>query len=197
MDFEHYSNLFQDIINNNQPEPPYTDPKYLTYAKLNYARMNRWQKTLPLDKELVKVFNAINQSQKWIIIVEPWCGDAAPILPFLVRLAAQSTFIEYDLQLRDREPFLINAYLTNGAQSIPKLIVRDEAGIDLFTWGPRPKVAQQLVNELKAANVDYDTLSTELQNWYNKDKGVELQRELLQLLRNLQLPQDIGLIEMR
>jgi hypothetical protein len=72
-------------------------------------------------------------------------------------------------------------YLTNGTKSIPKLIVRDEAGNDLLTYGPRPKATQQLVNRLKAANVDYETLNTEVQNWYNKDKGVELQKELLQL----------------
>lgn len=46
LDFQQYLNLFLDIINNEQPEPPYSDPKYLTYAKLNYARMIRWQKTL-------------------------------------------------------------------------------------------------------------------------------------------------------
>lgn len=63
------------------------------------------------------------------------------------------------------------------------LIVRDEAGKDLFTYGPRPKVAQQLVNELKAAHVNYDTLNSELQNWYDMDKGLELQKELSELLR--------------
>jgi hypothetical protein len=103
----------------------------------------------------------------------------------LIQLAELNQLILYDLQLRDQEPFLINSYLTNGTKSIPKLIVRDEAGKDLFTYGPRPKVAQQLVNDLKASNVNYDTLNTELQNWYNKDKGVELQKELLQLFKGL------------
>lgn len=87
------------------------------------------------------------------------------------------------MQLRDQEPYLINSYLTNGAKGIPMLIVRDEAGKDLFTYGPRPKVAQQLVNELKAAHVNYDTLNSELQNWYDMDKGLELQKELSELLR--------------
>ena len=181
MDYIDYLKLFEKITNSNQPEPPYTDPKYLTYAKLNYSRMNRWQKTLQLNEDLVNELKKINSAQQWIILAEPWCGDAAPTVPFLVKLAEQNPLIQYDLQLRDEEPFLINSYLTSGTKSIPKLIVRDAAGNDLFTWGPRPRAAQQLVNDLKASNVDYETLSTQLQNWYNKDKGVELQKELLQL----------------
>jgi hypothetical protein len=194
MDYQQYVKLFEEIINSKKPEPPYTDPNYLRYAKLNYSRMNRWQKTLQLEEGLVNELKKINRFQKWIILVEPWCGDAAPILPFLVRLAEQNPLIQYDLQLRDQEPFLINSYLTNGAKAIPKLIIQKEAGNDLFTWGPRPKVAQQLVNDLKASNVDYDTLNTQLQNWYNKDKGIELQRELLKLFRGLLLHQDAGLV---
>lgn len=183
MNYQTYLKLFEKIIDSNTPEPPYTDPQYLKYAKLNYSRMSRWQKTLKLDHELMNEVKTLNQPQKWIVITEPWCGDGAPIVPFLVRLAEQNPLIQYDLQLRDQEPFLINSYLTNGTKSIPKLIVRDEAGNDLFKYGPRPKATQQLVNRLKAANVDYDTLNTEVQNWYNKDKGVELQKELLQLFR--------------
>jgi hypothetical protein len=159
--------------------------------------MNRWWKTLQLDEDLVNELKKITGLQKWIIIVEPWCGDAAPVLPFLIRLAEQNPHIQYDLLLCDQEPFLINSYLTNGAKSIPKLIVRDEAGNDLFTWGPRPKVAQQLVNALKTSGIDYDTLNIELQNWYNKKKGTELQRELKQLFSYFLLHQRDDVVGIR
>ncbi len=185
MDYQTYLKTFEQIISSETHEPPYTDAQYLKYAKLNFSRMNRWQKTLQLNEDLVAEVKKIDSPQNWIIITEPWCGDGAPIVPFLVRLAEQNPLIQYNLQLRDQEPFLINAYPTNGTKSIPKLIVRDEAGNDLFTYGPRPEAAQQLVNSLKAANVDYDTLNTEVQNWYNKDKGAELQKELLQRFKGL------------
>jgi len=181
MDYQTFLKVFEEIINNETPEPPYTEPQYLKYAKLNFSRMNRWQKTLQLNEELVNKVRKIDEPQKWIIITEPWCGDGAPIVPFLIGLTEQNPLIQYDLQFRDQAPFLINSYLTNGTKSIPKLVVRDEAGNDLFTYGPRPQAAQQLVNKLKASNVDYDTLNTEVQHWYNKDKGNELQKELLQL----------------
>src|SRR5689334_4778445 len=119
MNYNTYLQLFREILNSKMPEPPYTDLKYLHHAKLNYSRMNRWQKTLQLNEDLIIELKKINKPQQWIIIVEPWCGDAAPILPFLVRLAEQNPLIQYDLQLRDQAPFLINSYLNNGAKNIP------------------------------------------------------------------------------
>jgi hypothetical protein len=181
MNYDQYIALFDDILIGKNPDPHYSDPKYLNYAKLNQARMNRWQKNLQLNSELVTEIKKITQSQEWIIIAEHWCGDAAPIVPFLVRLASQNTLIRYDIQLRDQEPFLINSYLTNGTKSIPKLIVRDERGKDLFTWGPRPVAAANYMNELKMSGIEMERVKLELQNWYNENKGEALQKELLQL----------------
>lgn len=183
MNYREYQQLFDDILSSSDSQPPYNNTDYMNYTKLNQARMKRWDKTMQLDEELVSALREIPQKQHWIIIVEPWCGDVSHILPFLVRLAEQSSNITYDLQLRDSEPFLINSYLTNGGKSIPKLIARDEAGNDIFVWGPRPKEAQELMTGLKARNADFETIKTELQNWYNADKGQSLQKELLEFYK--------------
>ena len=184
MNYSEYTALFEEIIKSERPQPPYDNPDYLEYTRLNFSRMTRWNKTLQLNEELVNRLKGLDRRQHWIIIVEPWCGDVAHSLPFLVRLAEQSPMVSYELQLRDSEPFLINSYLTRGTKSIPKLIVRDEEGRDLFTWGARPEKAQQLMNELKAANTDWETTKVELQNWYNNDRGTSLQRELLHWLQH-------------
>jgi hypothetical protein len=146
--------------------------------------MNRWDKQMQLDPDLVNAIKTGNQYRKWIIITEPWCGDAAHIVPFLVKLAEQSDFIEYDIQLRDKEPFLIEDYLTNGTRSIPKLVVRDESNKDIFSWGPRPEGAQVVMEQMKASNADFEDTKIALQNWYNHDKGASLFKELKQLLNN-------------
>lgn len=125
-----------------------------------------------------------DQRQHWIIIKEAWCGDAAHSLPFLIRLTEVNPLITYELQLRDTAPFLINSYLTKGTKSIPKLIVRDEQGADLFTWGARPRGAQQLMENLKSSNTDAATTKLQLQNWYNQDKGASLQQELMEAFLN-------------
>lgn len=186
MNYQEYFNLFETILKRDQQQAPYTKPVYLEYVKLNLSRMNRWFKTLELDEKLVSELKQLQDAQKWIILAEPWCGDASPTVPFLIKLSEQNPLIEYDIQLRDSEPFLINDYLTNGSKSIPKLIVRDAAGKDLFTWGPRPKGAQQLFDALRAEHIESQLLSANMQNWYNADKGVELQSELLRLFKTAQ-----------
>jgi hypothetical protein len=116
------------------------------------------------------------------MITEPWCGDAAHSIPFLAAIAEQSPKITYEIQLRDSDPFLINNYLTHGGKSIPKLIVRDLLGTDLFTWGPRPAASQELFNLLKSNGAQYDEITVKLQAWYNADKGQSIQKELLTLI---------------
>ncbi|MFD2874142.1 thioredoxin family protein [Mucilaginibacter ximonensis] len=179
MTYADYNNLFQQILDSEHPHAPYDAADYLHYTRLNQTRMRRWDRQLTLNNQLVDALKKLDQKQHWIIITEPWCGDAAHILPFLMQLAACNPLISYDIQLRDSPPFLIESYLTNGAKSIPKLIVRDEHGADIFNWGPRPKPAQQLRDTLKAADASYDVINNALQQWYNQDKGVSLCEELL------------------
>jgi hypothetical protein len=85
---------------------------------------------------------------------------------------------------RDKNPELINAFLTNGAQSIPKLIVLDNNTNRIIgEWGPRPSTATDMVNSYKK---EHGSLSPEfkqdLQVWYNKDKGVSVAEDLTKLL---------------
>ncbi len=178
MNYTAYKELFENILENLDLQHPYDDALYLDYTRLNRSRMKRWDKQLILDENLVSQIAHVTSPQHWIIITEPWCGDAAHIIPFLIKLAARNKLISYDIQLRDTKPFLIESYLTNGNKGIPKFIVRDESGNDLFDWGPRPKEAQELLDKLKADNADFETTKIALQNWYNHDKGVSLCKEL-------------------
>lgn len=183
MNYTEYQQLFDAVLQGKLTHAPYDNPHYVEYTKLNQSRMNRWNKQLGLNETLVEELKAISEPQHWIIIAEPWCGDAAHNVPFLVRMAEQTHLISYDIMLRDSPPFLIESYLTNGTKSIPKLIVRSE-GKDLFTWGPRPEAARELAAKLKAANTDADAVKLELQRWYNEDKGASLCREMTELLKS-------------
>ena len=88
--------------------------------------------------------------------------------------------------LRDENDELMQQYLTNGGKSIPKLIaVSEDLEKELFTWGPRPAEAVQLVIDLKAK---YGGITEEvkeaLQKWYIEDKGISLQNEMIELIKN-------------
>jgi len=183
MNFEFYLSHFESILNNPAPAAPYDQPDYFNYAKLNWARMNRWLKTGILSEEIKEIVAAITTPQTWIIITEPWCGDASHVVPFLHMVANLNPLIHVTYELRDSEPFRINKYLTNGGKSIPKLIIQNNLGEDLATWGPRPAGCQVLYDQLKAENADFETMKIELQKWYNHNEGKDILEELVAILK--------------
>lgn len=185
MTFEQYSSYFKTILDTplEEQNAPYDNPEYLNYTRLNWSRMNRWLKTGKLTEEFKNALQQIFEPQQWIVITEPWCGDAAHITPFLELAGWENPMISVSYELRDTAPFRIENYLTNGTKSIPKLIIKDDQGKDLGTWGPRPEGCQELYSRLKAENADFEKIKVELQQWYNSNKGLDIQNELSLLLK--------------
>lgn len=184
MNFQSYLDYFKGIIDQAEPPAPYDNPLYIEYTKLNWNRTNRWLAHGKLNEELVQLIKSISSRQRWIVITEPWCGDAAHSVPFVHLLASQNALIDLSCELRDSPPHRIEQYLTNNSKSIPILIVQNEQGEDLFRWGPRPREAQALHLDMKARKADFEEEKVTLQKWYNDDKGQMMQDELLQLLKN-------------
>lgn len=182
MKFENYLELCQSIVKSPSQYPLYADEEYFNYAKLNVSRMSRWLKRFEASAEIKDFFNSIAEKQQWILITEPWCGDAAHSVPQIFKLAEGNSNITLDIQLRDEEPFLIDQYLTNGGKSIPILVIRNEHGEDIAVWGPRPTKAQELFLKLKEEGKEFADIKEEIQKWYNEDKGTEIQAELKSLL---------------
>jgi hypothetical protein len=164
------------------------------YTRMNAQRMRRVEKTTVLDDELVDLMLSVQNKMTWVILTEAWCGDAAQTVPALVKIADASPLIEVKLLLRDENPELMDAYLTNGGRSIPKLIVLDaETMEEIGTWGPRPAPAQQLFMDLKAKEVPYQEFVEQLHGWYGKDRSKALLQEFKPLIRNwaqLQRPEE-------
>lgn len=183
MTFENYLQQFEDILNHPENHPTYQDDEYYQYTKMNWTRMGRWLKRFEPSEAFQQFVNTISEKQQWIIITEPWCGDAAHSVPMLTKMAAQNPNITVDIQLRDSAPFLIDSYLTNGGKSIPILIIRNQEDADLAVWGPRPKGCQDLFLSLKEQGKDFSDIKEEIQKWYNTDKGVEIQKEIQALLQ--------------
>lgn len=181
MTYAQFKALHDQILGGEIISPPYDREVYLNYVRLNKARMKRWDKRLTLDGAIVDLIQQTTKPMHWIILTEPWCGDAAHVVPFLDKMSELNPLINYDIQLRDSEPHLIEDYLTNGARSIPKIIVRDEHGTDLFTWGPRPKAAQRLLDMMKNQQTESEKINIALQHWYNEDRGQSMSAEIAKL----------------
>ncbi len=194
MTFQEYLNYFKNIIDApiEKQTAPYDHADYIDYTKLNWSRMNRWLKTGKLSEALKNAVREISIPQHWIIITEPWCGDAAHSIPFIQLASAENPLITVSYELRDSEPFRINDYLTHGAKSIPKLVIRNAEGIDLGSWGPRPSACQDVYDDLKAKKADFGKVKTSIQHWYNSNKGEDLQIELSELLNTTALLRKTG-----
>ncbi len=184
MNWNEYVEYTHQLLTSDPPPPPYDNPDYHHYTKMNETRMKRWVKTNPVTAETAAVVKAISQPQKWVVITEPWCGDAAHIVPILYLMSSLSDKISFELQLRDSGSE-IDRYLTNGSKSIPILIVRDEEGKDLFHWGPRPKEGQEMYLDLAAKKADFEVVKNAIQTYYNADKSLSTQKEIVALLKSL------------
>lgn len=163
----------------------------LNYSKLNIFRMNRLDKTTRLTEEAVSRIGNVNKKVTWLVITEGWCGDAAQIIPVLNKMAEENENIDLKLILRDENPEVMDAFLTNGSRSIPILIILDAATLEVLNvWGPRPEVVQEMVMSAKLkANSNpenseeiWDEVKKDTQLWYAKDKTKSIQKEVLDVL---------------
>ncbi|MBT8266427.1 MAG: thioredoxin family protein [Bacteroidia bacterium] len=157
----------------------------IEYTKLNQRRMKRWDKTIRLSEDHEKLIKEFDEKIIWLVISESWCGDAAHVIPVINKVAEVNPNIELRIVLRDDNPDLMDAFLTNGSRSIPKLIMIDAKSTEfLGLYGPRPSQATKMVTEFKE---EHGLLTPEfkedLQRWYNKDKGQTIIKDLLELLR--------------
>lgn len=184
--YDEYRQMGKDLLSQNKTTGLKQTETYLNFSKLNDHRMDRLDKTITINDELVKTLRSIKRPMVWVVLTELWCGDAAQNVPALAKMADMSKArVRLSLLLRDENPEVMDTYLTNGGKSIPKLIALDaETREELFTWGPRPKPAQQILHDYHTAgspeDVDY---KKDIQVWYIKDHTAALQNEFIELLK--------------
>ena len=181
--YSEYMHLMETVVLENRTTGPKQSEALAHYTKLNLARMQRLNKTASIHESLREVVDQTDIPQTWYILTEAWCGDAAQNIPTIVAASLSNPLITVRFLLRDENPELMDAYLTNGGRSIPKLIAVDEDFNEIFAWGPRPAGAQELLREYKANPVkSYSEFSEDIQRWYIADKTQSLKNELQELL---------------
>lgn len=160
--------------------------KLLKYTDKNEVRMASIDKSLNLIPEVQHTFGNA-KPVTWLVLTEGWCGDAASSVPIIAAIAAQfPEKINLRFYFRDENPELMDAHLTNGGKSIPKLIVLDESLRVLASWGPRPQVLQDQMNIWKAEyENDFSGLIRRVNAWYDEDRGVSIQKEIANMMDDL------------
>mgnify|MGYP006072718589 FL=1 len=184
MSYDTYMNLLLDLLADGKATGENQSEAMVEYGKMNVQRMKRLNKTIQLQQELQDVLNGLTRKMTFLVLTEGWCGDAAQNVPVFNKLVEHRKNIDLKLILRDENLEIMDAYLTNGRRSIPKLIALDSTTLEVIgTWGPRPEAAQFMVTEFKKIeNGDYTEFVKEVQLWYARDKTMAVQNELIDLL---------------
>lgn len=158
------------------------------YTGLNEVRMNRLEKTISITEENSQKLKNLKRNYIWLVISEGWCGDSAQLVPVIYKMAALSPNIDFKMVFRDENDELMNLFLTNGTKSIPKLIILDKNTLDILgDFGPRPQGAKQLIVDYKAQHgVVDDKGKAALHMWYLHDKGLTIQKEIMDLMTALE-----------
>jgi len=113
-----------------------------------------------------------------LAITEDWCIDTSSTVPFIARVAETVPGVHLRLILRDANPEIMDRYLTNGARSIPVVIVLDSNFREVGHWGPRPSELQAWVLANKGKIPTAEQVKEE-RRWYARDTGETTIREVL------------------
>ncbi|PQV51646.1 thiol-disulfide isomerase/thioredoxin [Jejuia pallidilutea] len=188
MSYKAYRELVKELAQKNATTGHEQSATLINYTKLNDRRMRRWDKTLKVSAASKKRLLGFDTKITWLVIAESWCGDAAHVLPVLNKIAEINSNINFRVVLRDENPQLMDAFLTFGNRAIPKLIIIDDATIEvLATYGPRPSEASGYVNRYKAMNGALtQSFKEDLQHWYNNNKGQNVIDDITEILSQLQ-----------
>ncbi len=184
MTYSDYRLLVSNLANERLSTGPVQTEALSNYTILSDRRMKRWDKTLKLGEDISRKLFNIKTPISFLVLTESWCGDAAPSLPIMNKIAEVSPKIDLKIILRDKNLDLMNLFLTNDAMSIPKLIILNATSKEVLgEWGPRPSIATRMALENKAANgVLKPEFKEKLQIWYNRDKGQDILNDLMELL---------------
>ncbi len=158
--------------------------KVRPYFIKNVPLMDTYDESYRVSESLKNLVNAA-PATTWVVITEGWCGDAAFNVPLLAALEkAVPEKIKLSLFLRDSNLELIDAYLTDGGRSIPKVIVLNQDLKKLGTWGPRPAALQTLMKQWKSEGLVLKDLIPKVKEWYDADNTRSLQEKLSALVKS-------------
>lgn len=186
LSFEEYLQLTHDILEQKVPRAGiYLNDNTFRYTGNNKLRMQKVLDNIVLNQKLYNLLSNLDEDWIWLVISEPWCGDASWGVPALCMIASASERIDFRVLLRDTHPDVMRAYQTEGSDSIPKLVcLRKSDMAELGTWGPRPAVLQNIVMQFKNDPAfEYRESVRRIHAWYEEDMTRSIQDELTLLVK--------------
>lgn len=183
--YSQYRQLIDKLLERGRTTGDKQSEKIVEYTRMNVQRMNRLDNQIELNQSLKNELQDLQSEWVWLVLTEGWCGDAAQNLPAINKMAEVSPKIEMKLILRDEYPEIMDAYLTNGSRSIPKLICLEVDTLEeIGTWGPRPASLQSKALEWKEdPELSNEEWGHNIHSWYAENKTQEQQKEFERLIQ--------------
>jgi hypothetical protein len=158
---------------------PYAD--FIGKVARNRSLWEGVYRTTPIPDGAVERARESGIGLRLLAIVEDWCGDGSNALPVIAKLAHLAGCLELRVIEREDNLDVMDRYLTNGARSIPIVIVLDSDYQELCHWGPRPAELQSWVMSNKDS-MPKDERFRQVRRWYARDKGASILAEMLDLI---------------
>ncbi len=137
--------------------------------------------------EAISLLRSIN-SQRVLVITEPWCGDSLAFLPVLLKMGDINGNWDIRIALRSENEDLMNRFLTKGGKAIPVFLFMKPDYSLMFRWGPRPASAQKLFEsyreKIDSGDIEMKDVHLKLRKLYAADRGNELMCTIIEELKN-------------
>ncbi|MAM18982.1 MAG: thioredoxin family protein [Christiangramia sp.] len=177
INYREYRQLVERLILTTSTTGEWTQNR-VNATRLNYTRMKRMEHLVDIPPEKKSIFQEVEDRQYWLLFAESFCDDAAQTLPVLKKLAGLSENIELKILIMNENRDLMKR-LGKDQKTILQLLITDEALNVLAQWGPRSRMATQMVNEYQKLHGRVDNeIKKQLQVFYNKDLGKQIIAEI-------------------
>jgi len=157
---------------------------YLDYSQKNVERMRDVYERTAVEDHLRDAIKGLGPEIRLLVLSGDWCGDCVANVPPIARLADLNLKIQYRILDRDRHDDLMQEFLTNGARSVPKVVVASGDMAKVATWGARPAECQAIMDQNKG-KLPKEEIVPMIRAWYEKDNGRTLLKEIWALISGL------------
>jgi len=158
--------------------------KYYFYSRYNWDRQQLVESRYEPAEAFLNAVGALPEHAQFHFITDDWCIDSAYSLPQVEAAARHRPDIRLEVYIRDEHLSMMDRYLTDGARSIPILVIRDRNGMDLERWGPKPDVLHRLRKQLQEGGAPGSEIVQATSDWYDDDGWLEVERELTACILN-------------
>jgi len=159
--------------------------RYRFYSKYNLERQERVESEWLPSPTFMKEVDGIVGPLTFFFVTDDWCIDSAYSLPLLQWISSRKKDIQLIIGLKNDNLQVLDEYLTDGARSIPKLIIENQAGEIVAVWGPQPEEIRLIRKNLMDNQAEGSVVSGTTIEWYANSGVLEVEKELGQLFSSL------------